>query len=128
MIFSAEGQHRKGRGRHGLTSRQARCTSLMIQPELVSTCCFRSRQLSSSVANRILPSAEHTSVSPVPQSPVLTPGTRGQPSTPESMPIPDTRLLFSFFEGIHHLKDSLAQGLLCPGEPRGSYTCQLPSQ
>lgn len=47
----------------GLTSRQARCTSFMMQPVLVTTCCLRSRQLSSSVAKRILPSAGHTRVS-----------------------------------------------------------------
>lgn len=47
----------------GVTSRQARCTSFMMQPALIRTCCFRSRQLSSSVASRIFPSAEHTRVS-----------------------------------------------------------------
>ena len=47
----------------GLTSRQARCTSFMMQPVLATTCCLRSRQLSSSVAKRILPSAGHTWVS-----------------------------------------------------------------
>ena len=72
----------------GLTSRQARCTSFMTQPVLVTTCCLRSRQLSSSVAKRILPSAGHTRVSHAhtltcSQSPsFLTWRSAGQPTGP----------------------------------------------